>query len=319
MTEEEQAKELLKKYAAKELDPTGIKKVDNWYSSFEQSDAHINVDRKAEIKERMFAELQNAMAAAPERKVFTLASLIRISSVAAAIFIILGIGIVLWLPAGKSSPTGQLFSVSTNAGEKKKLTLSDGSEIWLNPSSCISYGKQFSKTSRTIELTEGEAFFKIAHEEQRPFLVKTANHITTKVLGTSFRIKSYKARKSIDVLVATGKVAVGNTHQVFATLIRGQQISYDKENQSAAVTYTPAPIAVKLVFDNITLQEAVKELEYAYSIRIELENPSLTDLKCEATFTTKQQPAEILDILCSLHHLKFKESDDHKTFKIYQL
>lgn len=259
------------------------------------------------------------MAIKPEKRVIKLATLLRISSIAAAVFIILGIGIALWLPVRKTAPTEKLFSVSTTAWEKKKITLSDGSEIWLNPSSCVSYGQRFSAANRTIELTEGEAFFKIAHEEQRPFLVKTSNHITTKVLGTSFRIKSYKARKSIDVLVATGKVAVGNSQQVFATLIRGQQISYDKENQSAEVTYTPAPIAVKLVFDNITLQEAVKELEYAYSIRIELENQSLADLKCEATFTTKQQPAEILDILCSLHHLKFKESTDHKTFKIYKL
>jgi len=319
MTEEEQAKELLKKYAAKELDPADVKKVDGWYASLEQSNVHINGDRKAAIKEEMFAELKKAMAIEPVKRVIKMAILLRISSIAAAVFIILGIGIALWLPVRKPVSAEKLFSVATNAWEKKKITLSDGSEIWLNPSSCISYGHRFSALNRTVELTEGEAFFKIAHEEQRPFLVKTSDHITTKVLGTSFRIKSYKARKSIDVTVATGKVAVGNSQQVFATLIRGQQISYDKENQSAEVTYTPAPVPVKLVFDNVTLQEAVKELEYAYSIRIDLQNHSLADLKCEATFTTKQQPAEILDILCSLHHLKFKESNDHKTFKIYKL
>jgi len=319
MTEEEQAKELLKKYTAKELNPDGIKKVDEWYASFEASDASINAKRKAAIKEEMFAGLQQAMTIYPEKKVFQLSFLLKTTSAAAAVLIILGIGVALWPSAVKTNPADRLFSVSTNPYEKKKITLSDGSQIWLNPSSRISYQRKFSAANRTIELTEGEAFFKITHEEKRPFLVKTSNHITTKVLGTSFRIKSYKARKSIDVQVATGKVAVGNSQQVFATLIRGQQISYDKENQRAEVTYTPAPIAVKLVFDNITLQEVLKELEYAYSVRIDLQNKSLNELKCEATFTTKQEVAEILDILCSLHHLKFKESDDHQTFKIYKL
>jgi len=318
MTEEEQARELLKKYAAKELDPAGIKIVEQWYASFEQSPAQLNESRKAAIKEEMLVKLQKAMAIHPQRKTIQLALILKISSIAAAILVILGIGITLWLPAEKSKAAEKLFSISTSALEKKKITLSDGSEIWLNPLSRISYPQHFSAINRTIELTEGEAFFKIAHEEQRPFLVKTSDHLITKVLGTSFGIKSYKASRSIDVLVATGKVAVGNSKQVFATLTRGQQISYDKENQRAEVMYKPAPI-VKLVFDNITLKEALKELEYAYDIHIKLENQSLNNLKCEATFSTNQQPSEILDILCSLHHLKFKESDDHKTFKIDKL
>jgi transmembrane sensor len=319
MTEEEQARELLKKYQAKGLDTDGIKKVEEWYASFEENPVPINKDRKAAIREDMFAELQKVMDMQPKPKIFNWPSITRITSAAAAVLIILGIGIIFWQPAVHKTPQEKLFFTSTDAGEHKKITLSDGSEIWLNPSSRISYQQEFSAANRTIELTEGEAFFKIAHEKQRPFLVTTADHITTKVLGTSFRIKSYGARKNIDVLVATGKVTVGNSRQVFATMTRGQQISYDKVNQRADVTEMAVPIAVKLVFDNITLKEVLTELEYAYSIHAELQDESLNHLKCEATFSTKQPLTEILDILCSLHHLKFKESDDHKTFKIYKL
>jgi transmembrane sensor len=318
MTEEEQAKELLKKYTAKELDPAGVKKVDDWYASFEQSDARIDGNRKAEIKGEVFIALQSAMATVPQHKTFKYATLLRVSSIAAAIIMIISVGLALWLPEEQKVPAEKLIVISTNAREEKKITLADGSEIWLNPSSRICFAKQFNIAHRTIELTEGEAFFKIAHQEHRPFLVKTSNQITTKVLGTSFRIKSYQARKSIDVQVATGKVTVGNSKQVFATLTIGQQLSYDKENQRAEVRYSPTPIPVKLVFDGITLQEALKELEYAYSVNIVLEK-SLKDLKCEATFTTKQTLPEILEILCSLHHLTFKESDDHKTIKIDKL
>ena len=319
MTEEEQAKELLKKYIAKELDPAGIKKVEDWYASFEQSDARISGDRKAEIKDEMLVALRKAMAGAAPRKTIKLTSLLRIFSAAAAIVIICSVAVLLYSPEEKAVPKERLVAISTNARENKKITLADGSEVWLKPSSSIRFAKQFSKAHRTVELAEGEAFFKIAHEAHRPFLVNTSNHITTKVLGTSFRIKSYQARKNIEVQVATGKVAVGTAKQDFATLTIGQQMIYDKENQRAEVTYTPSPIAVKLEFDNITLQEALKELEYVYSVCIVLENDSLNDLKCEAAFTTKQTLPEILDILCSLHHLKFKEAKDHKTIKIDKL
>lgn len=316
MTEEEQIKELLKKYTAKELDAAGNKKVDDWYASFELSNTRIAGDRKVKIKEEMLAELRMAMAQDTRQSKIKFITLFRVAAVAAAVLFIFSVGQTIWAPEQKVTPATPLLSISTNATEKKKITLADGSEVMLSPSSSIRFAKRFPVAERTIELTEGEAFFNIAHEEHRPFLVKTSNQITTKVLGTSFRIKSYQSRRSIDVQVAAGKVAVGNSQQVFATLTIGQQISYDKENQRAEVTYTPSPTPVKLEFEGITLLEALKELEYAYSVRIILEKQSLSNLKCDATFSTKQPLSEILDILCSLHHLTFEETDDHKTFKI---
>jgi transmembrane sensor len=316
MTEGEKAKDLLKKFNDRTADPSEAKAVEDWYAALDDNPARIKEQRKGEIKEEMLSALKSAMAQKQQPKVFSLNAFVKIAGIAAAILISANFANTWWSASHHQVPVEKLYSTSTTANETKKILLSDGSEIQLFPSSKISYSKTFSHTDRTIELTEGEAFFNIAHEARRPFLVKTLDQITTKVLGTSFSIQSYKARRNMEVKVATGKVSVGNAQQEFAVITRGQQISYDKENQRAEVSYTRSPAFIKLNFHNVTLEKAVRELEYAYSIKIDLENQDLAALKCTAEFTTKQEATEILDILCALHHLRLTKSADYQTFKI---
>jgi len=318
MTQEEQARALLKKYLNNELDPARTKQVEEWYNSYEQNDLHIEKERKAGIDEKMFATLQKVIYKDAKPNVLQFSILHSWLKIAAVFLVISGLAVLVWPTSSKQDITKKLVSLSTTATQKKKITLADGSEICLSPSSKLLYPLKFSSSKRVVELTEGEAFFKIAHEEKRSFIVKTSDDLETKVLGTSFTIKSYRAKGNIDIIVSTGKVSVGNSQQTFGTLIKGQQISYDKEKRLAMISYTPKPIYTDLIFEGTTLLKAVKQLEYAYSIRIELSNPALYNLKCAAVFNTRQKPVEILDILCSLHHLKFNISEDHKTFNIYR-
>jgi transmembrane sensor len=316
MTEEEKAKDLLKRFTEKIADPAEANTVEEWYASSDQKPHLIDEDRKETIRMEMLGALKNAMAEKQHPMVSHLNPLLKIAGIAAAILISANFAINWWWASHQPATVENLYSISTSARETKRITLSDGSEIKLFPSSTISYRKRFSTTNRSIELTEGEAFFNIAHEPKRPFMVNTLDHITTKVLGTSFSIQSYKARRILEVKVATGKVSVGNAQQEFAVMVRGQQLSYDKEKQRAEVAYNRSPLAIKLNFHNVTLQEAVRELQYAYSITINLENKEIAKLKCTADFTTKQEAAEILEIICALHHLRLTHSANSQTFKI---
>lgn len=318
MTKEEQAQQLLKKYLDQQASPAEIKQVESWYASYEHQTTSLNEDRKAEIGAQVLAKLKQEMEKLNEPKVFRLSRTFQWAKIAAAITLISASGLAIWSLSVQKAVPERLLAISTAAGENKKIILPDGSEVSLSPSARLLYPQKFKEGSRTIELTEGEAFFKVTHDERRPFTVKTSNGLYTKVLGTSFRIQSYRATRNIKISVATGKVAVGNAHQVFGTLVKGQQIVYDKQEQRAAISYTPVPVYVNLIFERTSLLEVVNKLQYAYSIHIILSNKALNQLKCSATFNTKQSPEEILDLLCSLHHLKFKKSDDHKTFNIYK-
>lgn len=316
MTKEEKAQELLKKYAAGQVTPAERERVESWYASYENNEPEIAGEKKAAIGAAIFEKLKQEMQVQP--KVLRLSAWFKAAKIAAVLLLISVLGVLLWSIAGKKAQQQELAAISTTAAQKKKIILADGSEIDLAPSSRLFYPVKFAAKSRVITLSEGEAFFKIAHEESRPFTVKTSNGLQTKVLGTSFRIQARHSSPTIKIIVATGKVAVGNAQQVFGILVKGQEITYDKKEERALIAYTPAPVYVNLVFERETLDEVCSKLEYAYGIKIYLQGHALNKLKCTATFNTKQNPEEIMELLCSLHRLKFRKSDDHKTFNVYQ-
>ncbi|MBD8491286.1 FecR family protein [Echinicola sp. CAU 1574] len=100
----------------------------------------------------------------------------------------------------------EMITKSTPLGQKLKITLADGSHVHLNSGSKIVFPRHFKGNKREVQL-EGEAFFDVARDEKKPFLVHTQS-TTTQVLGTSFVIQDFKERKSTKVGVLTGKVKV---------------------------------------------------------------------------------------------------------------
>jgi len=313
---EEQAKELLQKYLDQQASPEEQNKVESWYAALHQENVELAADRKAAIGEQMFVHLKGAMHQKPKHyKVFKLPSLVR---TAAAILIIITAGFGIWKLSAPVNPSANQLTVITGSAERKRITLSDGSVVLLGPSAKLSYPKVFASDNRQIALKEGEAFFDIAHQEKRPFTVHTTSGVDIKVLGTSFRVKSYQASKHIEVAVLTGKVAVSNKGGNLGTLIKDEFLTYDKNEGRAAIHKARALAFVELAFDGATLEQVIDKLQYVYSIKISLSDSTLSKLKSTATFSSRQSPEEILDIICSLHHLKFNGSKNHKTFNIYK-
>ncbi|WP_406826361.1 FecR family protein [Pedobacter sp. KACC 23697] len=312
---EEQAKELLQKYLDQQASPNEQKKVEEWYATLHVKDVAIPADRKAAIGAQMFAQLQIAMRKQSKSgKVFKLQSFIRI---AAAVFLILTIGISFWKLNTKVASENQL-TVVNGSKQQKRITLSDGSVVLLGPSAKLCYSKVFASNSRQIELKEGEAFFDIAHQEKRPFTVHTDAGVDIKVLGTSFKVKSYQAHKQLEVAVVTGKVAVSNRKGNLGTLVKDEFLTYNKNNGRTAISKIKALAFIEFAFDGASLDQVIAKLQYVYSIKILLKDNALGKLKTTASFSSKQLPEEILDIICSLHHLRFSESKNHKTFNIYK-
>lgn len=307
-------RKLLKKYLNATASSQEIEQVENWYNSYEGR-SEIDPENKEIIGRDMRLRLRNQM-----RKTATSRSLRFYNNtflrIAASILVICSLGCWLYVAEHKTiANIPPLLTYSTKAGEKKTFQLSDGSEIILSPLSKLAYPKHFKKTSREVSLLEGEAFFKIAHDEKRPFYVGLADKIFTKVLGTSFQIRAFKASGELNIAVATGKVAVGNKQQLFGTLTRGQQITYNRGRQSAIISQVRAADS-QIVFEGIDLQQAMHQLEYLYSIKINIDPSIPPNLGCTVTFSSMQNPEEIIDLLCNLHNLQFKTSIDHKSFNI---
>ncbi|HEX3935519.1 MAG TPA: FecR family protein, partial [Puia sp.] len=88
-----------------------------------------------------------------------------------------------------AAPAAQPSEVATRNGSRTSLYLPDGTHVWLNAGSRITYNKNFGASAREVDLS-GEAFFDVAHNPASPFIIHTSR-IDIKVLGTSFNVKSY--------------------------------------------------------------------------------------------------------------------------------
>jgi transmembrane sensor len=201
-----------------------------------------------------------------------------------------------------------IVSVSTKAGEKKTITLSDGSSVLLNYSSKIEYPKEFSET-REVKL-DGEAFFSVT-KNAKQFRVKTANAVVS-VLGTKFTIKSLGTKT--DVFVKEGKV---NLKQLSSNL-KGVNLSTGQKSFVIANMLPSAPEIVDsgeeltwlnnvLTFNHTSLYEIKSELERLYGIPILIQTEEIGKLTLTGSFKVETKIDSVLDMICLALDLKYEK------------
>jgi len=126
-------------------------------------------------------------------------------------------------------------SISTPRGGKYAVTLSDGSRVWLNAASSLTFPIHFIGRERRVELT-GEAYFEIARDEARPFLVNVAGKEEVRVLGTHFNINSYADETSIQTTLIEGSVMIQvNGSNDRKLLLPGQQFRLYPTGKSSTI------------------------------------------------------------------------------------
>lgn len=186
------------------------------------------------------------------------------------------------------------------------LTLSDGSKVLLHKGAHIAYQPEFTGTKREVYLT-GEAYFDIRHDK-RPFIVHTGN-IKTTVLGTAFDINALD--RNITVTVTKGKVKVENDHGEFSILKRNEQITVDVMHSSLKKKAVDANeiIAWKkpyLLFNDVSMSEAVQELQQRFHVHITLVNPALGSCNVTATFLREEPLEQIINVLSKINNMEYK-------------
>jgi hypothetical protein len=103
-----------------------------------------------------------------------------------------------------------LHTIVTPRGGQYRLTLSDGTRVWLNAASSIRYPVVFRGGERRVEVT-GEAYLEVARDESRPFLLDADGRALVRVLGTTFNVNTYRDEPSLDITLLEGSVKVGST------------------------------------------------------------------------------------------------------------
>lgn len=272
--------------------------------------------------------MEQAPSKSTKRLLFT-----RTNIIAAAILLfILSIAFLVYQNHNFFSPEGlKIETVHVDKGNRKHIVMPDGTEIWINGGSTLTYDEGYAKTNRAINLI-GEAFFKVTKNKELPMVV-TAKNYHVKVLGTSFNVRSYADENIDETSLVEGKIEFSMTaaeKKVTYSLAPGEKLKITaptKGQQHVTATAqlsqeeileqpgnyilsktnfvkksifpTPAEISWKsdtLAFDGEPLERVISKLEKWYNIPMELKNMDLKDVKISGTFK-EETLMEVLGIM----------------------
>jgi ferric-dicitrate binding protein FerR (iron transport regulator) len=218
---------------------------------------------------------------------------------AAAILLFpLAIAFLLQLQKNGNRPEN-IQTISTPLASKTTFQLPDGSTVWLNSGSSISFPDEFNGDCRLVKL-EGEAFFDVKKGE-KPFRVETS-HFTVGVLGTAFNVMAY-AGEVPAVTLERGKVTLETASKKQAALLPGQQAVVDTVKQSISLNNVEPNlfsswVRNQLIIKNEPLGTVINKLERWYNIEIDLADQSLRDIQMTANieFESIREVMELMEL-----------------------
>ena len=189
----------------------------------------------------------------------------------------------------------EALEVRTNPGMTTRLTLPDGTLVYLNSGSVLSYPSKFVEDTRSVSLS-GEAYFEVAKDPQHRFIVNTPQQSAIEVYGTHFNVEAYEGEHHIITTLTEGKVGFlyrEGTALKRALLSPGQKLVYDVATQDLARYETSGKSELswkdgKIIFDNTPLPEALHMLGKRFNVDFIVKNPSLNKNRFTGTFTTQR-------------------------------
>jgi len=190
--------------------------------------------------------------------------------------------------------------------------LADGTEVFLNRNSELSYPESFDGDKRQVIL-KGEAFFKVARNPEKPFIIKTAQ-TKTKILGTSFNLRAYAYESSETLSVVTGKVAFSSLRGKAEVILTPKQVgaySLDDGKMSKQALKDPNVMAwldKVFVFNDQSLESIVRSLSRAYGVSIEIQNSSLAKEHLSTSFNALSLD-DVLSILSQTLDFEYSRVD----------
>jgi len=197
-------------------------------------------------------------------------------------------------------------------GNRSKISLPDGTSVWLNSGSSITLPVSFSEEKTRKVSLSGEAYFNVIKDQKRPFLL-SLDEITVRVTGTSFNVSNYKNDKQVEIMLESGKVDLytgSNRKSDDRTrLLPGQLVTIEKGTDVLSVNEVKAEHYVSwtkgyLIFDDDKMSDVIRKLERWYNIDIEISDQEINDYLYTATIKdeTIDQLLELLKYTSSIEY-----------------
>jgi ferric-dicitrate binding protein FerR (iron transport regulator) len=227
--------------------------------------------------------------------------------VAATIFLAISLSYIAYLHYNPESSV-TLNEYVVLPGEVKEFVLSDGTKVWLNSKSVLIASEPFVDENREVLLI-GEGYFEVAHNAEKPFIIKTSSLITT-VLGTHLNVSAYPGDLKTEISLYEGKVELAEKSRSENKLVMkpGQKVSFtnDENNFYIKANELEKPAEWRegiLRFYDEDLNSITQKLERKFMTKIFITDEEVGKLRFTASFDT--EPIDkILNLLSEAHEFK---------------
>lgn len=259
-------------------------------------------NRKAFQKERMLYDIalfsEEKQSERLKRKTRILPILQWTARIAAVMIILFGSGLLF--KDYRYNKSAQLQTVAVPAGQRAQITLADGTKVWLNSQSTLTYASNFGRQERNV-LLDGEAYFEVSKNEKIPFFVNTETN-KVRVVGTSFNVCAYNGSNEFETTLVTGIVDIYTLkgEKPITRLEKGE--FFGLYNGKAQKKILPSYDYLRwkeglYCFDDSPLSCMFSKLEKYYNVKITVNNPKLLDYHCTGKFKEQDGIEHILRVI----------------------
>lgn len=214
----------------------------------------------------------------------------------------------------ETTPSPEMHKIIVPYKQKYQIVLPDGSKVFLNAGSTLTFPSSFQGDQRRVKL-EGEAFFEIAHSKDKQFVVETAQQ-QIRVLGTVFNVKAYTNEPVHYTTLMEGRIALRSQGtQEELVLTPGKQVQYNLEGRRAVVVSADPVIAANwkdgwLAFDNMPMDEILRQIGRWYNLEVVLADPSLHKVSASGKILLYPDVNDVLRKFEKLDDIHFEMSDN---------
>ncbi len=221
--------------------------------------------------------------------------------IAAMVIIVAGLG---WIAFEIAAP-GKVVVASASDEKNIEVLLADGSRIYLNRDSRLTYSEKFGRNDRRVTL-KGEAFFDIAPDPSRPFIID-AGSARVRVLGTSFNVRTDNGNNEVEVFVSTGRVMLTSSDGSRSMTLEPDFIGrLSADNSSQALNTNVNYISWHtdmLAFEGERLSEVFADLKRTFNIDIVAADADINDFRLTSMFDNQPKDT-IIQVICTTFNLR---------------
>lgn len=311
--------ELLQKYIVGDATEAEKQWVTEWIQEAPENMREYMAQRKLHDIALWRTEPEIKVEEKVERKRFSIRTLwIEVAKIAAVVAVVL-MGTYYWLGKQPSVEIESLQSIYVPAGQRAEIVLSDGTKVWLNSRSTLTFPGRFSGGLRSVKLN-GEGYFTVTKNVEKPFIVET-NKCDIRVLGTEFNVMAYAEDSLWETALLEGSVEI---------LTPGTTTAGMKLEPNTMVTLKGNKLVKGLIketdyflwregllcFNNISVKDMIEKLKLYYGVDIIVNNTRILENRYTGKFRTKDGVEHVLKVLKLNNKFTYTKNDERNMITI---